>query len=696
MIGNTNETSVFINGNVCKALLDTESTVSTVSESYYREFLGQTPIQTLNNLLEIESASGDQCPYIGYIEVQIQVTSISSDPLNCLVLVVPDTRYNCHVPLLIGTNVLKPLMVMCEETHGQQFMQKTNLDTSWCLSFRCISYQDKQLKRNKGVVGEVKAPYFDKIIVQGNKSVVVECPVNVQIPFRPCTVLMQAVQNTLLPKSIEITCGLLNFVPGRTVTVPVRISNLVSSPISINSKTILGELRPVVYDTNDENTAAAVNMSVNTGEEECNKNFVSTPDTTSFIDNIKFGTSLSSNELGKVKEFLVGWSKVFSQNETDIGLTHLVKHQIFLKDYTPFKQRFRRIPPSCYNEVREHLHQLVQEGVIRKSKSLWCSNVVLVRKKDKSLRLCVDYRMLNNRTIKDSYALPRIEEILDCLGGYKYFSVLDMKSGYYQVEIQEEHKPYTAFTVGPLGLWEYNRLAMGLTNSPATYQRLVEECLGDLNYKVCLIYLDDLIIFSDTVEEHLKRLDQVFSRIAKAGMKFSPKKCHIMKDKIKYVGHVISSAGIETDPDKINKVLHWPRPSDRNELRKFLGFAGYYRKFIRGFASVAKPLYELLSGIPRSKKKGSKNQQASLPIWHWGEAQENAFSSLKTALTTPPVLGFTDYTLPFELHIDASRTGLSGILYQTQNGRKQVLSFASRSLSPSEKNILLISWNFVH
>ena len=177
----------------------------------------------------------------------------------------------------------------------------------------------------------------------------------------------------------------------------------------------------MVYDTNDENTAAAVNMSVNTGEEECNKNFVSTPDTASFTDNIKFGTSLSSNELGKVKEFLIGWSKVFSQNETDIRLTHLVKHQIFLKDYTPFKQRFRRIPPSCYNEVREHLCQLVQEGVIRKSKSPWCSNVVLVRKNDKSLRLCVDYRMLNNRTIKDSYALSHIEEILDCLGGYKYF-----------------------------------------------------------------------------------------------------------------------------------------------------------------------------------------------------------------------------------------------------------------------------------
>ena len=340
-----------------------------------------TPIQTLNNLLEIESASGDQCPYIGYIELQIQVTSISPDPLNCLVLVAPDTRYNCHVPLLIGTNVLKPLVVMCEETHGQQFMQKTNLDTPWCLSFRCISYQDKQLKRNKGVVGEVKAPSFDKIIVQGNKSVVVECPVNVQIPFHPCTVLIQAVQNTLLPKSIEITGGLLNFVSGRTVTVSVRISNLVSSPISINSKTIFGELRPVVYDTNDENTAAAVNMAVNSGEEECNKNFVSTPDTASFIDNIIFGTSLSSNELGKVKEFLIVWSKVFSQNETDIGLTHLVKHQIFLKDYTPFKQRFRRIPPSCYNEVREHLYQLVQEGVIRKSKSPWCSNVVLVKKK---------------------------------------------------------------------------------------------------------------------------------------------------------------------------------------------------------------------------------------------------------------------------------------------------------------------------
>ena len=158
-----------------------------------------------------------------------------------------------------------------------------------------------------------------------------------------------------------------------------------------------------------------------------------------------------------------------------------------MHDYTPFKQRHRRIPPSEYQELRQHLRQLEDAGVIRKSFSPWASNIVIVRKKDGSLRMCIDYHQLNRRTIKDSFALPRIEEILESLGGNRYFSVLDLKSGYHQVEIDENDKQFTAFTVGPLGFYEYNRLPFGLTNSPATFQRVMIECLGDLNNNICQV-----------------------------------------------------------------------------------------------------------------------------------------------------------------------------------------------------------------
>ena len=200
-----------------------------------------------------------------------------------------------------------------------------------------------------------------------------------------------------------------------------------------------------------------------------------------------------------MKDLLRKNESIFSKHEEDIGHCDLIKHRIdFLPDKDiPFKQKHRRIPPMMVEEVRQHLQQLLSAGIIRKSKSPWASNIVLVRKKNGSLRMCVDYRSLNNRTVKDAYALPRTEEIFDVLKGSRYFSTIDMKSGYHQVEIEECHKQRTAFKVGPLGFYEYNRMPFGLSNSPATYQRLMEECLGDYDMTICVIYLDDLIVFAD-------------------------------------------------------------------------------------------------------------------------------------------------------------------------------------------------------
>jgi len=361
-----------------------------------------------------------------------------------------------------------------------------------------------------------------------------------------------------------------------------------------------------------------------------------------------------------------------------------VRHRIDLTDDTPFKQKHRRIPPAMIDEVRGHLQQLLASGIIRKSYSPWASNVVLARKKDNSLRMCVDYRQLNQRTIKDSYALPRIEEILDSLSGAKYFTVLDMKSGYHQVEIEETHKQRTAFTVGPLGFYEFNRLPFGLANAPATYQRLMEECLGDLHLKMCFIYLDDLIIFSSTYEEHMERLEKVFGKLRECGLKLSPKKCSFLQKRVKFVGHIVSEDGIETDPEKIEKVVHWPTPTTPNLVRQFLGFAGYYRRFVKDFSKIVKPLNEVMPDPTKSKKGAKKTKVAR--EWKWGPEQETAFQSVKQLLSSPPVLGYADYSSPFELHTDASGCGLGAVVYQIQDGKPCVICYASRGLSKSERN----------
>jgi hypothetical protein len=269
---------------------------------------------------------------------------------------------------------------------------------------------------------------------------------------------------------------------------------------------------------------------------------------------------LSDEELKRGKDLIQDYSDIFSKSDTDVGYANIVQHRIELLGDKTFKQRYRRIPPSMYDEMKVYLQQLLDMNIIRPSYSPWASHVVLVKKRDNSLRMCVDYRMLNKNSKKDSYALPRIEELLDCLSGNRFFSVIDMKSGYHQVEIFEDHKERTAFSVGPLGFYEYNRMPFGLTNSPATYQRLMENILAGLNLKICCIFIDDVIIFGKTYEEQLHNLQLVFDRIKAANLKLSPKKCEFFKRKVKFVGHIVSEEGIEIDPSKTDKVTNWPKP----------------------------------------------------------------------------------------------------------------------------------------
>ena len=211
-----------------------------------------------------------------------------------------------------------------------------------------------------------------------------------------------------------------------------------------------------------------------------------------------------------------------------------MKHHIELTNYTPIKDRYRWIPPQQYKEVHKHLKEMLDIGAIRCSNSPWASPVVLVRKKDGSLRFCIDLRKLNAWTVKDAYSIPCIEDALDSLNGACIFTSL--KSGYWQVELDDKSIPLTAFTVGPLGFYECVRMPFGLTNAPATFQRLMESCLGDLHLSWCIIYLDDIIIFS---EDHITRLEGVFEKLAEAGLKLKPSKCKFFKSSLKYLGHVV-------------------------------------------------------------------------------------------------------------------------------------------------------------
>ena len=376
-------------------------------------------------------------------------------------------------------------------------------------------------------------------------------------------------------------------------------------------------------------------------------------------------------------KFLTDYGVVFAKDDMDLGKTSLVRHQINLTDYRPFKERYRRIPPHQYEEVRKHLQEMLDIGAIRKSQSPWASAVVLVRKKDGSLRFCIDLRKLNARTVRDAYSLPRIDETLDCLKGALLFSSIDLKAGYWQVEMDEDSKALTAFTVGPLGFYECERMPFGLTNAPATFQRLMENCLGDLNLNWCIIYLDDVIIFSKTPKEHIQRLRGVFQKLWEAGLKLKPSKCEFFRTRISYLGHIVSKDGIETDPKKVTAIKNWPIPTSVTDVRSFLGFTNHYRRFIKGYAQIAKPLYKLISG---------KNSKLKKKTVDWRLDCDLAFKELKDLCSNTPVLAYADYTNKFMLHTDASELGLGAILYQEQDKEKRVIAYASRTLSSSEKN----------
>uniref|UniRef100_A0A671PMH6 ribonuclease H n=1 Tax=Sinocyclocheilus anshuiensis TaxID=1608454 RepID=A0A671PMH6_9TELE len=319
-------------------------------------------------------------------------------------------------------------------------------------------------------------------------------------------------------------------------------------------------------------------------------------------------SALSLEEQGQVRALLQKYQSVFSAYDNDLGCTNLISHTIPLVDDVLVRQRYRRLPPSDYDVVKTHINQLLEAQIIRESCSPYASPIVLVKKKDGSLRMCVDYRQLNSKTRKDAFPLPRIEETLDALTGARWFSTMDLASGYNQVPVTEGDKAKTAFCT-PFGLFEWNRMPFGLCNAPSTFQRLMERLFGDQRHQSLLLYLDDIVVFSSSVTQHLEWLEVVLSRLQREGLKAKLGKCEFFKEQVTYLGHVVSSQGVATDPGKVEAVAKWSRPGNVTELRSFLGFASYYRRFVAGFAKLAAPLHRLVAELVggRHKKPSGRN-----------------------------------------------------------------------------------------
>ena len=381
-------------------------------------------------------------------------------------------------------------------------------------------------------------------------------------------------------------------------------------------------------------------------------------------------TDLSPEEKQQLQQVLSTFADLFTTSTGSLGRTDAVKHTINTSG-PPIRQPVRRLPESVKQVVDGEIQKMLQQGVVRPSSSPWSSPIVLIKKRDGSWRFCIDYRKVNAATRRDAYPLPRIDTTLDSLRGSAYFSTLDLASGYWQVEVDERDKEKTAFST-PKGHFEFNVMPFGLTNAPATFQRLMECILSGLTYSQCLIYLDDIIIFSSTFREHLDRLTAVLQKLQRAGLKLRTEKCRFAQRKVHYLGHVVSAAGVEPDPAKVEAISSYPAPRDVREVRQFLGMANYYRRFVKNFSQIASPLYELT-------KKTAKG-------FSWNTDCQDAFDDLKSRLLAPPILAYPDFSKLFLVHTDASASAIGGILSQHNEEGEQVIAYWSRQLSKAERN----------
>ncbi|KAG1445529.1 hypothetical protein G6F55_011924 [Rhizopus delemar] len=374
----------------------------------------------------------------------------------------------------------------------------------------------------------------------------------------------------------------------------------------------------------------------------------------------------------KLRKLIYKYKEIFDWNNDTIGYTQLMKHKIIIEEnIQPISHRPYRLSPIESEYLQKELEKYCKLGVIAPSNSPWSAPVILVKKKNGEYRMVIDYRKLNAVTKKDSYPLPRIDDLLDTLGKAKVFSALDMRAGFHQVPMEEESKELTAFTT-KFGVYHYNTLPMGLVNSPATFQRLIDLCFRPLLNKCLVAYIDDLNVYSNDDHEHLLHLEQVFNCIKIANLKLNPEKCFFFKDHLKFLGYIVTKEGIQTDPSKIEKIQNYPVPKTLTQIRGFLGLASYYRRFIKNFAAIARPLHD--------QTKTSKR----IP---WTNKTTESFELLKKLLTQAPVLARPDFNRDFILVTDASRNGLGCILTQLdENNHEHPIIYASRSLKSSEGN----------
>ena len=386
-------------------------------------------------------------------------------------------------------------------------------------------------------------------------------------------------------------------------------------------------------------------------------------------------------------DLLVEFEDIIALPNDQLGCTNILKHTILLKDKKPIYIPAYRIPEKHRQIVRKEVEDLLREGIVKPSSSPYNFPLLVVPKKDGTWRVVTDFRILNKVIIDDRFPVPAMEDIISSIGKKKYFSTIDLVKGYLQIPLDEDSGPYTAFSTD-IGHYQYTRLPFGLKTAPITFMRLMNTIFSGLLGDKLFVYMDDLCICTNTLEEHVLMIREVLTRLRNANLKIKLSKCEFFKKEITYLGHKISGEGVEVHESKLKGIQSFPVPNSRKQLQSFLGVSGFYRKFVPGYSTIAAPLTDLL-------KKDAD--------FVWSDEQQKAFESLKGKLETPPILVFPNFKNTFYLATDASNIGIGGVLMQKIDNKFRPLAYYSRKLKPNEAKLsvtdreaLAVVQNLIH
>nr|XP_034195197.1 uncharacterized protein LOC117611373 [Osmia lignaria] len=382
---------------------------------------------------------------------------------------------------------------------------------------------------------------------------------------------------------------------------------------------------------------------------------------------------LNQEEFANVEDIVKEHADRFYIDGDKLPATNKIYHRIITTDEMPVNVKQYRYPHALKDEINHQVNDLLEKGIIKHSSSPFNSPLWIVPKKqdskgNKLWRLVIDFRKLNEKTISDAYPLPNITDILDQVGSAKYFSVFDLKSSFHQTPMHPEDKHKTAFST-PFGHFEFNRMPFGLKNAAATFQRLMNNVLDGLQGLELFVFIDDIVVYASSLQEHETKVNRMMAKLREANLCLQPDKCQFLKKEVAYLGHIITEDGVKPDPAKVEAVQRFPIPKTVKNIRQFLGLCGYYRRFIKDFSKIAKPLSDLM-------KKEQK--------FEWSSQQQQAFEFLRNVLCEEPILQYPDFERPFNITTDASGTAVGAVLSQGEIGKDQPVAYASRVMNKPE------------